>query len=427
MAPVVGRGAEPASSIRRVPGSFAGMTTRPPVAGYRPEVRSDLRVQLERHGVTALAVAFAAGALVHDLVSPSVQLDSARYDRGPEAVIAAVLVGVVVLVALRGRLGVVAPLSAIALLGLATLTARAWVLDSGFVFLLVMLVCGLGGYLTTSRLSQAGLLVIVAAGLLAAWRHPDPSWGQALSVASFMAIAWVAGALLRRPVARARSAEEHALLLEQEQAAAARQAVLDERQRIARELHDIIAHSVSVMTVQVGAVRRRLTADQTREHESLVAVERTGREALAEMRRLVGLLHEEEANPSYTPQPGLQALDTLISGVRAAGLPVELHEEGTRHELPPGVDLAAYRVVQEALTNTLKYAGPAQAWVQICWTPDELRIEVANDGRNTESGTGYGQAGMRERVRLYGGRVESGPRPDGGYVVRAFVPIGSGE
>jgi DNA-binding NarL/FixJ family response regulator len=171
--------------------------------------------------------------------------------------------------------------------------------------------------------------------------------------------------------------------------------VLDERARIARELHDIIAHSVSVMTVQVGAVRRRLTADQTREHESLVSVERTGREALAEMRRLVGLLHEqeEEANPSYTPQPGLQALDTLISGVRAAGLPVDLHEEGTRHELPPGVDLAAYRVVQEALTNTLKYAGPAQAWVQICWTPDELRIEVANNGLSTASARGTARPG----------------------------------
>jgi signal transduction histidine kinase len=390
-------------------------------------MRSDLRLQLERHGVTALAVAFAAGALVHDLVSPSVTLDSGRYDRGPEAVIAAVLVGAVVLVALRDRLGVIGPLSAIALLGLATLTARTWVLDSGFVFLLAMLICGLGGYLTTTAISQAGLLVILAVGTLAAWRHPDHSWGQTVSVISFMSIAWVAGVLLRRPVARARSAEEHALQLEQEQAAAARQAVLDERARIARELHDIIAHSVSVMTVQVGAVRRRLTADQTREHESLVSVERTGREALAEMRRLVGLLHEEEDNPSYTPQPGLQALDTLISGVRAAGLPVELHVEGTRHELPPGVDLAAYRVVQEALTNTLKYAGPAQAWVQICWTPDELRIEVANNGLSTASGTGYGQAGMRERVRLYGGRVESGPRPDGGYVVRAFVPIGSAE
>ena len=390
-------------------------------------MRSDLRLRLERHGVTALAVAFAAGALVHDLVSPTVTLDSGRYDRGPEAVIAAVLVGVVVLVGLRGRLGIIAPLSAIALLGLATLTARTWVLDSGFVFLLAMLICGLGGYLTSSSLSQAGLLVILAVGSVAAWRHPEHSWGQTVSVISFMSIAWVAGVLLRRPVARARSAEEHALQLEQEQAAAARQAVLDERARIARELHDIIAHSVSVMTVQVGAVRRRLTADQTREHESLVSVERTGREALAEMRRLVGLLHEEEATPSYTPQPGLQALDTLISGVRAAGLPVDLHEEGTRRDLPPGVDLAAYRVVQEALTNTLKYAGPAQAWVQICWTPDELRIEVANNGLSTASGTGYGQAGMRERVRLYGGRVESGPRPDGGYVVRAFVPIGAVE
>ncbi len=390
-------------------------------------MRSDRRLQLERHGVTALAVAFAAGALVHDLVTPTVTLDSGRYDRGPEAVIAAVLVGAVVLVALRGRLGIVAPLSAIALLGLATLTARAFVLDSSAVFLLAMLLCGLGGYLTTSWHSQAGLLVILAVGSLAAWQHPDHSWGQAVSVMSFMTIAWVAGVLIRRPVARARSAEEHALQLEQEQAAAARQAVRDERARIARELHDIIAHSVSVMTVQVGAVRRRLTEDQTREHESLVAVERTGREALAEMRRLVGLLHEEENDPSYAPQPGLQALDTLISGVRAAGLPVDLHVEGTRHDLPPGVDLAAYRVVQEALTNTLKYAGPAQAWVQICWTPDELRIEVANNGLSTASGTGYGQAGMRERVRLYGGRVESGPRPDGGYVVRAFVPIGSAE
>ena len=180
------------------------------------------------------------------------------------------------------------------------------------------------------------------------------------------------------------------------------------------------------MTVQAGAVRRRLAPEQGRERESLVAVERTGREALAEMRRLVGMLHEEEANPSYAPQPGMQALDSLIDRVRAAGLPVDLAVEGARRDLPPGVDLAAYRVVQEALTNTLKHAGPARAWVQICWSDDELRIEVANNGRSTATATGYGHAGMRERVRLYGGRLESGPRPDGGYVVRAYVPIGSG-
>ncbi|MGZ4615090.1 MAG: sensor histidine kinase [Actinomycetes bacterium] len=386
---------------------------------------TDLSTRFGHHGVTALAACFAAGALVEDLVSPTVRLGADRYDRGPEAVIAAVLVVGVVLVAFRDRLGVVAPVSAVALFGLASLSAPAWVLDSAFVYLLVMLTCGLGGYLAQSRLSHAvGLLVLLTVGSLAAWQHPDPSWGQWASVIAFMSIAWVAGTIVRGPVVRARSAEEHAVQLEQEQAEAARQAVIDERQRIARELHDIIAHSVSVMTVQVGAVRRRLTPGQTRERDSLVAVERTGREALAEMRRLVGLLNEEEI-PSYAPQPGMQALDTLIATVRAAGLPVDLRVEGTPHELPPGVDLAAYRVVQEALTNTLKYAGPARAWVQICWTEDELRIEVANNGRNTETGTGYGHAGMRERVRLYGGHLESGPIPDGGYVVRAYLPIGS--
>jgi len=399
------------------------MTPRPALAGYRPEMGSTLRMYAERHGLTALAAVIALGALVEDLVAPSVRLDTGSYDRGPEAVIAVVLVGVVALVALRQRLGVVSPVAVIGLFGLASMSAQAWVLESTFVYLLVMLNCGLGGYLAQSWRGRAGLLVVWAAGSIAAWQSPDASWGQWGSVVAFMSIAWVLGTLLRRPLARARSAEERAAHLEQEQVEAARQAVIDERQRIARELHDIIAHSVSVMTVQTGAVRRRLTPDQTRERDSLVAVERTGREAMAEMRRLVGLLNEEKS-ASYTPQPGLQALDTLIESVRAAGLPVDLEVEGAQRELPPGVDLAAYRVVQEALTNTLKHAGPARAWVQICWSAEELRIEVANTGRNSVTGTGYGHAGMRERIRLYGGRVESGPRPEGGYVVRAYVPIG---
>jgi signal transduction histidine kinase len=402
------------------------MTPGPAVAGYRLGVRMDLGALFRRHGVSAVAACFAAGALVEDLVRPTVTIAGQPYDRGPDALVAAVLAGAVTLVALRDRLGLVAPLSAIILFGLASLSAPAWVLDSPFVFLLVMLACGLGGYRAQSLRNQSGLLVLWATGSLAAWRHPEPSLGQWLSVVAYMSIAWVAGVLLRGPVVRARSAEERAVHLEQEQAEAARQAVIDERQRIARELHDIIAHSVSVMTVQAGAVRRRLTPAQSRERDSLVAVERTGREALAEMRRLVGMLNEDEANPSYAPQPSMQALDTLIATVRAAGLPVDLEVEGARRELPPGVDLAAYRVVQEALTNTLKHAGPARARVQICWSDDELRIEVANDGRKIAPSTGYGHAGMRERMRLYGGRLESGPGVDGGYVVRAYLPIGSG-
>ena len=385
---------------------------------------SDQANRLGRHGVTALAAAFAVGALVEDLAGPTVQLDSGTYDRGPEAVIVTVLAGVVVLLALRGRLGIAAPLAALALFALATLPASAWALDSTFFYLLVMLSCGLAGYLTQSPRDYAGLLVVWATGGTAVWQYPDGDLGQAVPVIIFTSLAWLIGLLVRRPVQRAITAEERAAQLEQEQAAAAHQAVVDERQRIARELHDIIAHSVSVMTVQAGAVRRRLTDDQVAERDSLLAVERTGREAMTEMRRLVGLLREEDTAPSYGPQPGMQTLETLIATVRGAGLPVELDVEGETRELPLGIDLTAYRVVQEALTNALKHAGPARAWVRIHWGERELTLEVANDGRVTPEGNGYGHVGMQERLRLYGGRLESGARPEGGYVVRAHVPIG---
>jgi signal transduction histidine kinase len=143
------------------------------------------------------------------------------------------------------------------------------------------------------------------------------------------------------------------------------------------------------------------------------------------MRRLVGLLREKGAMPEFAPQPGMATIDSLLDGVRAAGLPVELEIDGDPRELPPGVDLAAYRVVQEALTNALKYAGPAHAWVVVRWHGGALELEVANDGRGDGDGTGggHGLAGMRERVSLYGGEIESGPRDGGGYIVRARLPL----
>src|SRR5918994_7789307 len=152
----------------------------------------------------------------------------------------------------------------------------------------------------------------------------------------------------------------------------------------------------------------------------------TGRQALTEMRRLVGLLREQGTMPEFSPQPGMGTIDLLLDGVRAAGLPVELEIEGSPRELPPGVDLAAYRVVQEALTNALKYAGPAHAWVAVSWGDGELELTIANDGRGDGDGTGGGPGldGMRERVSLYGGEITSGPREGGGYVVRARLPIG---
>ena len=211
-----------------------------------------------------------------------------------------------------------------------------------------------------------------------------------------------------------------------DRAAAAKRAVAEERQRIARELHDVVAHSVSVMTVQAGAVRRLLHPDQERERLALETIEATGREALTEMRRLVGLLRDQGATPDFSPQPSMRTVDVLVGTVREAGLPVDLAVEGEPTELPPGVDLAAYRVIQEALTNALKYAGPARAWVTVRWKDGELELEIANDGRSEGGGDGggHGLVGLRERVSLVGGSIESGPRGGGGFVVKAHLPLG---
>jgi signal transduction histidine kinase len=270
----------------------------------------------------------------------------------------------------------------------------------------------------------AGLVIME---LLGAWVNvqfdgglPDYSF-----VGIFIGISWTVGFVLNRRAAQTRELRERAAQLEREHEESAARAVAEERQRIARELHDVIAHSVSVMTVQTGAVRRLLRPDQEKERQALETVEATGREALTEMRRLVGLLREQGTMPEFSPQPGLGTVKDLLETVRSAGLPVELAVDGTPRELPPGIDLAAYRVVQEALTNALKYGGTAHAWVSLHWREDELELEVANDGKGdgTGSGGGHGLAGMRERVSLYGGTVDSGPRDGGGYVVRARLPV----
>jgi signal transduction histidine kinase len=215
------------------------------------------------------------------------------------------------------------------------------------------------------------------------------------------------------------------VVLEAERDELAETAVADERQRIARELHDVIAHSVSVMTVQAGAVRRLLTPEQERERAALQSVEATGRQTLTEMRRLVGLLREQGAMPDFAPQPSIRTLGVLLEAVRAAGLPVALAVEGEPRELPPGVDLSAYRVVEEALTNALKDAGPARAWVTVRWRTDQLELEIANDGHSCAgpNADSQGLIGMKERVSLYGGSIESRPRQGGGLVVKARLPL----
>jgi signal transduction histidine kinase len=230
---------------------------------------------------------------------------------------------------------------------------------------------------------------------------------------------------LRRRAERAARLEGLAVLLEREREERARAAVAAERARIARDLHDVIAHSVSVMTVQAGAARLLLEEEPERARKPLLAVEETGRQALAEMRRLFGIVRGNEAEAALAPQPSLARLDTLLEEVGKAGLPVEVTVEGEHRVLSPGVDLTAYRIVQEALTNARKHACPARAQVTIRYAHDALDLEITNDGRRVGNGEGpgHGLVGMRERVALYGGELEAAPRAGGGYVVRARLPV----
>jgi signal transduction histidine kinase len=220
--------------------------------------------------------------------------------------------------------------------------------------------------------------------------------------------------------------EERAALLEREREGAEQAAAAEERRRIARELHDVIAHSITLMTVQAGAARLLLNEDPGRALEPILSVEETGRHALAELRRLLGMLRADEREASLAPQPGLDRLDDLLGQARGAGLPVELAIAGESRVLPPGVELTAYRIVQEALTNARRHAGPARAHILLRYRIEALDLEVTDDGRQPPTPGdrgGHGLIGMRERVALYDGTFEAGPRPQGGYAVRARLPL----
>ncbi|MBV2155169.1 sensor histidine kinase [Kitasatospora sp. SUK 42] len=224
--------------------------------------------------------------------------------------------------------------------------------------------------------------------------------------------------------------------LERDQVAALQHAVEHERARIARELHDVVTHNVSMMTIQAGAARKILDTAPDKAREAMAAVESGGRAAMTELRQVMGLL-TIDAGPGedlagaadLSPQPGLGRLDALVEGVRQAGLSVELTVRGEHRAVPPGVELAAYRVVQEALTNTVKHAGGADATVTVEYAPDRLRVEVADTGGRptgaAATGNGRGLLGLRERLAVYGGTLHTGPRPRGGYRVTAQIPLES--
>ncbi len=242
----------------------------------------------------------------------------------------------------------------------------------------------------------------------------------AVPVFLISAAAWALGRSLADRTRREQELQRRAEQAEREHEAAA----LAERARIASELHDVIAHSVSVMTIQAGAARMLLDDDPEKARQPLVAVEETGHQALGEMRRLLGVLRGSAGDAEVAPQPGLAQLDGLLEQVRAAGLTVDVAAEGTARPLPPGIDLTAFRVVQEALTNVLKHGGAARAHVRVCFEPDAVELEITNSGRPPGDGSaGYGLIGMRQRVAMYAGELDAGPREGGGFRVRARLPL----
>jgi signal transduction histidine kinase len=243
------------------------------------------------------------------------------------------------------------------------------------------------------------------------------------SIAVALAVTWVVGARIGRSRANLATFKSRAENLERERDELDRAAAAEERARIARELHDVVSHNLSVMVVQAGGARRIADGDPARAREALASIESTGRLALTEMRRLLGLISAEE--PALAPAGGVDALGELVDRVRAAGLPIELEVTGERTELPPGVDVSVHRIVQEALTNVMKHAGEARARVRIRYERDAVEIGVTDDGRGgpNDDGGGRGLAGMRERVALFGGTFRAGPRGEGGYEVSVRLPL----
>ncbi|MDQ3936209.1 MAG: histidine kinase [Actinomycetota bacterium] len=303
--------------------------------------------------------------------------------------------------------------------GLVPLTASATIAGLAAAFLL--------GRLPDTTQGRLGLAIVVGGAAIISYNDPGPAGGELIFTPVLFAIGWIAGYALRERGEQAEAAEARAREAERDREAAARVAVAEERARIARELHDIVAHSVSVMVLQVGSVRHQLPDERADHREALEGVERTGRTALAEMRRLLGAMRTEGEEADLAPQPGLDGLDALLEQVGRAGLEVRLEVEGERRPLPRGLDLSAYRIVQEGLTNALKHARAKRADVLLRYGPGELEIEVRNDGDGRPAGDGgrpgYGLVGVGERVKVYGGEMSAQRLSDGGFLLSTRLPL----
>lgn len=379
-----------------------------------------LRRSIARHGDAALALA-ATGILLAEYSGAS-QLSSS------EKLVAGVLAaGAGVGVTLRHR-GPLLLLAAVELV-----TALYAVLPQaqdglGWAVVAMIAIYTVASESQTWRLRLGAVLTVA---LVVTWLVHDYDVisldaGAIVGYGLFAAVPWTFGRVIRIRREREGLLEQRALTLERDVAEAARRAVEDERTRIAREIHDVVGHALGVIVVQAEGGGRLISTYPGETRRALDTIGRTGREALGEMRRLVGLLRVSDEQPNLSPQPGLAQLETLAAQMRAAGLPVEVVIEGEPAPLAPSVDLSAYRIAQEALTNVLRHAGPARARVLLRYGLSAVEVSVVDDGAGPDhdNGAGHGLIGIRERVTLFGGDVEAGPQAEGGYAVRARLPYG---
>jgi signal transduction histidine kinase len=367
---------------------------------------------LQRHGDEVLAAALTALALLGIALTEASELQ--------RLVAAAAAVAIGVLAARRSR----DPLPLLGLFLAISIAARALPTlaeptNSGVFVFLLLAIYSAAAHTSGRRTLLAGAMTVGMYVTDLAWDDAGITGDSIIFFALLLGAPWVAGRAVRQ-----RRLNERELQLEIGRAAAA---IVEERARIARELHDVVAHSISVMVIQARGGRRVFDSEPADAREAFAVIESTGQQALDEMRRLVGMLRSGEETLPLAPQPSLKELGTLVEQVRAAGLPVQLAVEGEPRDLPPGVDLSAFRIVQEALTNALTHAGPARARVVLRYLADELELEVSDDGPGTgdDVGSGYGLVGMRERVSVYGGELQAGREPGGGYALRVRLPLRS--
>jgi signal transduction histidine kinase len=281
------------------------------------------------------------------------------------------------------------------------------------------------------RWALAALVVAEGGMVMAVYRltqqpSPQDTWKSAIPVSIAIGAVWLGGLYISTRRKYTLSLEERARRLERERDAQAEVAAAAERARIARELHDVIAHSISVMVIQADGAAYTVDADAARAKRAMEAIGATGRQALAEMRRMLGVLRESDGQATLAPQPGVEQLTDLVQQIRTAGLPVDLRVDGDPLSLPTGQELAIYRIVQEALTNVMKHAGPAAtAHVALHYGDRAIEVRIRDDGRGAtfSDGRGHGLVGMRERAAVYGGQVSADPVPGGGFEVIARLPV----